>query len=114
MLLKEVVHHFADDELASCVVQPVLAPGDCLIFSEATLHGTLPWTSDAPRTTIFYKYSPHSSSWGAYYFNPDDYRHYADITDRQLAILEPPNARYRGRPTRPERLEGAQIQQAGS
>ena len=97
------------------VTRVAAKPGDAIIFTEALTHGTLPWTSEQPRSTIFYKFSPHSSSWGAYYFDPDDYRHYPDITDRQLAILEPPNARYRGRPTRPARLqEVSPIQQAGS
>ena len=97
------------------VTRVAAKPGDAIIFTEALTHGTLPWTSDAPRTTVFYKFSPHSSSWGAYYFDPDDYRQYPDVTDRQLAILEPPNARYRGRPTRPARIGGEEpLQQAGS
>lgn len=87
------------------VTRVAARPGDAIIFTEVLMHGTLPWTSDAPRSTIFYKFSPHNSSWGAYYFDPADYLHYADITNRQLAILEPPNARYRGRPTQPPRID---------
>ena len=79
--------------------------GDAVIFTETLVHGTLPWKVDAPRETAFYKFSPHGTSWTADYFNPEDYLHYDDMSDRQLALLEPPNARYIGRRTRPPRKE---------
>jgi hypothetical protein len=79
-------------------------PGDAIVFTEALTHGTLPWTADAARRTLFYKFSPHGTSWGGAYFHPDDFRHYPDMDDRKMAILEPPNARYATRPTRPEPL----------
>jgi len=78
-------------------------PGDAIVFTEALTHGTLPWTVDAKRQTLFYKFSPHGTSWSADFFNPEEFRHYDDIDDRKLAILESPNARYGGRPTRPVR-----------
>ena len=77
-------------------------PGDAIVFTEALTHGTLPWEVDAKRQTIFYKFSPHGTTWSADYFNPDDYRCYEDMDARKLAMLEPPNARYPGRPTKPE------------
>jgi ectoine hydroxylase-related dioxygenase (phytanoyl-CoA dioxygenase family) len=77
--------------------------GDAIIFTETLVHGTLPWTVDAPRQTAFYKFSPHGTSWTADYFDPEDFVQYEDMTDRQLALLEPPNARYAGRRTRPPR-----------
>lgn len=89
--------------VADCVTRVAAKPGEAIIFTEALTHGTLPWTVDTPRSTVFYKYSPHSSSWGANYFDPAAFRQYNDMDDRKLAILEPPNARYRGRPTRPVR-----------
>ena len=33
------------------------------------------------------------------YLNADDFAHYPDVTERMLAMLEPPNARFPGRPT---------------
>jgi hypothetical protein len=76
-------------------VQPVTGPaGTAIIFTEAMTHGTLPWRSSEERHTLFYKYSPNGVSWAARYYNPDDYE---GLTDRQRAILEPPNARYQGR-----------------
>ncbi len=79
--------------------------GDAIIFTETLVHGTLPWRNDKPRQTAFYKYSPHGTSWTADYFDPEEFASYEDVTDRQLALLEPPNARYVGRRTRPPRKE---------
>ena len=75
--------------------------GDAIIFTETLVHGTLPWRVDAKRQTAFYKFSPHATSWTADYFNFEDFTRYPDMTDRQLALLEAPNARYAGRRTRP-------------
>ena len=79
-------------------------PGDAIVFTEALTHGTLPWTAEAVRKTVFYKFSPHATSWSANYLDPDDFRGYADMDDRKMAVLEPPSARYPGRPTRPKPL----------
>jgi hypothetical protein len=82
-------------------VRAVTGPaGTAVIFTEALTHGTLPWRGAGERRTLFYKYSPHASSWSASYYDPDLY---PDLTDRQRAILEGPNARYGGRPTDPTR-----------
>lgn len=81
--------------------------GDAIIFTETLVHGTLPWQVDAKRQTAFFKFSPHGTSWTADYFDPSDFVHYPDVTDRQLALLEAPNARYRGRQTRPVRRQSA-------
>ena len=74
------------------VVQPVTGPaGTAIIFTEALTHGTLPWQGKDERRTVFFKYSPHPLSWSARYYNADDY---VGLSERQRAILEPPNARY--------------------
>ena len=88
--------------LPSAVSRIPAVPGDAIVFTEALTHGTLPWTSDATRKTIFYKFSPHASAWSADFFNPDDFRQYSDMDNRKLAVLEPPNARYRGRRSEPK------------
>ncbi|MCC6442871.1 MAG: phytanoyl-CoA dioxygenase family protein [Armatimonadetes bacterium] len=77
-----------------CVL-PVTGPaGTAIIFTEALTHGTLPWQGADERRTVFCKYSPHPISWSARYYNAGDY---PGLTERQRAILEPPNARYGGR-----------------
>jgi hypothetical protein len=82
------------EERQPCV-QPVTGKaGTAILFTEALTHGTLPWKAKHERRTLFYKFSPHALSWAAFYY---DARDYEDLTDRQKAILEAPNARYPGR-----------------
>ncbi|XOV90604.1 MAG: phytanoyl-CoA dioxygenase family protein [Pseudomonadota bacterium] len=76
-------------------------PGDAIIFTETLIHGTAAWNVDAPRKTLFYKFSPHGTSWSSDFFEPADFAIYEDMDNRKLAILEAPNARYKGRPTAP-------------
>jgi ectoine hydroxylase-related dioxygenase (phytanoyl-CoA dioxygenase family) len=45
------------------VVNPQLAAGDMLFFTEALLHGTTHWRSAQPRRSLLYKYSPGYSCW---------------------------------------------------
>jgi hypothetical protein len=68
--------------------------GTAVIFTEALTHGTLPWRGKGERRTLFYKFSPHPISWSARYYNAEQYE---GLTERQRAILEAPNARYRNR-----------------
>ena len=52
------------------LVERVTGPaGTAIIFTEALTHGTLPWAGADERRTIFFKYSPHSVSWSADYFD---------------------------------------------
>ena len=85
-----------------CIARIAAKPGDAIIFTEALIHGSLPWNVDAPRRTVFYKFSPITVSWAADFFNPIDFLQYDDMDDRKLAVLEPPNARYPDRSTEPE------------
>ena len=83
-------------------VQPVTGPaGTAVIFTEALSHGTLPWSGAGERHTLFLKFSPAALAWSATWYDAD---RYPELTERQRAILEPPNARYRNRKigTRPE------------
>ncbi|MEV6410730.1 phytanoyl-CoA dioxygenase family protein [Kribbella sp. NPDC051718] len=64
--------------------------GSAVIFSEALIHGTLPWTGKEPRRTLFVRYSP-----GAICLRPDpqppNYARFQDeLTPLQRAVLEPP------------------------
>ena len=72
--------------------------GDAIIFTEALIHGTLPWDVDDPRSTVFYKFSPHTLSWSADFYDRRDFVRYEDMDERKLALLEKPNARYPKRP----------------
>jgi hypothetical protein len=78
-------------------VTPVTGPaGTAIVFTEAMSHGTLAWRGTGERRTVFLKYNPHPIAWSARFY---DRSRFAGLTPRQWAILEPPNARYGGRPT---------------
>lgn len=69
--------------------------GTAIIFTEALVHGTLPWTAPSTRNTLFYKYTPSWESW----VGPDDFFHPTDadeweVDDRKRAILTPPPQSY--------------------
>ena len=81
-----------------CVRRVTGPAGTAIIFTEAMVHGTLPWTGADERRTAFYKYSPAAVSWSADFY---DRAEYPDLTPRQAQILESPNARYGGRTTAP-------------
>ena len=68
---------------------PVKA-GSVIIFTEALVHGTLPWTAEYERRILLYRYSV-----GALCFRktpvPDDYASFEqELTPLQRAIMEPP------------------------
>jgi hypothetical protein len=70
------------------VVQPRVAAGDVIIFTEALIHGTLPWSAPHERRAVLYKYSPGHSAWmGGYY----DLSAYHNLTAQQRRILAPPS-----------------------
>lgn len=87
----------SDPVLAETVRQPVLGKGDCLIFTEAVLHGTLPWTASHQRRTVIYRFAPPGSAYGrGYHAWPQEMLE--GMTDAQLAVMEGP---YHPRMNRP-------------
>lgn len=70
------------------VVQPPLEAGDAVIFTEALIHGTAPWTADHERRALLYKYSPGHSAWMNEYY---DTGAYTALTEQQKRILAPPS-----------------------
>jgi hypothetical protein len=73
---------------AHYVRQPILQAGDALIFTEATIHGTLPWTAQHELRALLFKYSPGHSSWALdYYDNTPD-----GLTEQQQRLMAPPSA----------------------
>ncbi len=70
------------------VVQPAVAAGDALIFTEALIHGTMPWTAEHERRALLYKFSPGNSSWAPTYYNPENY---PTATAQQLRLMTSPS-----------------------
>jgi Phytanoyl-CoA dioxygenase (PhyH) len=69
-------------------VRPLTGPaGSAIIFTEALVHGTMPWQGQGERRTLFYKYSPHALAWSRHFYNADDYE---GLTERQRTMLRVP------------------------
>ena len=73
---------------APYVVQPEVEAGDALFFTEALVHGTLPWKASHERRALLYKYSPGHSAWWQNYYRAEEY---TNLTEQQKRILEPPS-----------------------
>ena len=65
--------------------------GTAIVFTEAMMHGALPWNSDQQRRTLFYKFNNGATAWSKFYY---DSQKWPDLSPRQKLILEPPNARH--------------------
>jgi ectoine hydroxylase-related dioxygenase (phytanoyl-CoA dioxygenase family) len=91
-------------ERASPVVKQVpTKAGDCVIFTEALIHGTLPWKGPGERRTLFYKYAPGNLAWtNQVYFppkhTPDMRGLESELTETQRLLLQPPSAKDHRRP----------------
>ena len=70
-----------------CVRRVTGAAGSAIVFTEALVHGTLPWQGSEERRTAFYKYSPRTLTWSRTLYDPDDY---PDLTRPQSDILRSP------------------------
>lgn len=70
------------------VVQPEVEAGDAVIFTEALMHGTLPWTADHERRALLFKYGPGNSAWMKNYYDPQDY---INPTEQQIRLMAPPS-----------------------
>lgn len=71
------------------VFQPATNAGDVVFFSEATTHGTQPWTSKQERRVALYRFAPCGSAYGRAYLNwPKEFLE--GMTESQLAVMQPP------------------------
>jgi ectoine hydroxylase-related dioxygenase (phytanoyl-CoA dioxygenase family) len=57
---------------APYVIQPAVEAGDALFFTEALIHGTLPWRGTQERRALLYKFSPGYSAWSQKYPVPEE------------------------------------------
>ncbi len=75
----------------SCVRRVTGAAGSAIVFTEALVHGTLPWQGSEERRTVFYKYSPRTLAWSRTLYDPADY---PDLTQRQSDMVRPPGVEH--------------------
>lgn len=69
--------------------------GDCILFTEALQHGTLPWKGPGVRRTLFMKYSPAHLRWGMHNYaantsNPTYMAIEPLLNETQRVLLDPP------------------------
>lgn len=79
-----------DGDLPPWIMPMTGRAGTAVIFTEAIAHGTLPWRAAHDRRVLLYKYSPHAIAWSWHVYDADRYE---GVTERQRALLEPPNSR---------------------
>lgn len=81
---------------ARAVLLQRLLAGDALLFSEATLHGTLPWTAAHQRRTVIYRFAPAGSAYGRGYLAQQPQEALwpeaalSGMTKAQQAVMLPP------------------------
>lgn len=84
---------FLDGEIAKeHLYQPVTRAGDVLFFSEATVHGAMPWTADRQRRVVIYRFAPATLAYGRSYSPQWPQEMLDGLTPNQRAVLEPPYA----------------------
>jgi len=86
MSVPDDVRHY--ERVPHYVVQPAVEAGDVVIFTEALIHGTMPWTADHERRALLYKYSPGHSAWSQSYYHLEDY---TNPTEQQVRLMAPPS-----------------------
>ncbi|MCX6046426.1 MAG: phytanoyl-CoA dioxygenase family protein [Chloroflexi bacterium] len=64
--------------------------GDMVIFNEATIHGTLPWTAKHERRSLLYRYSPKYLHFAGGSYTTSQPEWVSELTEAQQAVLEPP------------------------
>ena len=65
--------------------------GDMIIFNEATIHGTLPWTNrERERRSLLVRYSPKYLHYAGGYYEPEFPEWVNELTEAQRSVLEPP------------------------
>ncbi len=85
--LPEDVRYF--ERIPHYVVQPPVKAGDALFFTEALIHGTLPWRARHERKTLLYKYSPGHTTWAREFYDPGEY---GELSEQQQRVMHTPSA----------------------
>jgi hypothetical protein len=72
------------------VFERVIGPTrNAIIFTEALMHGALPWRGSDDRRRVFYKYSPRPLAWSRTF---DDLTEHPGLTAQRRNILRSPGS----------------------
>ena len=78
------------EEHREVVHQVPMKAGDMVIFSENTLHGSLPWTAEHDRRSLLYRYTPKYLHFDGGTYDVSQPAWVSELTEAQQAVLEPP------------------------
>ena len=84
---REIAHWEQHREV---VYQVPLKAGDMVIFSENTLHGSLPWTAEHDRRALLYRYTPKYLHLDGGTYDVVQPEWVSELTEVQRAVVEPP------------------------
>uniref|UniRef100_A0A7S1XGP7 Phytanoyl-CoA dioxygenase n=1 Tax=Erythrolobus australicus TaxID=1077150 RepID=A0A7S1XGP7_9RHOD len=101
------VTHGLADKFQDHIHQPAVKKGDIILFSEATVHGALPWRprqSGKERRLALLRFAPANMAYGRAYTDEWGSGVFERCTPAQRAVLQPPYA---------PRLERAVLSDAG-
>jgi len=79
--------------------QPALKAGDAVLFSEATMHGALPWQPSDERRFALYRYGPAHHGYGRGYLDGWSDEMMSDLSPEERVVLEPPYGNRLDRPS---------------
>ena len=71
--------------------QPATKAGDVVFFSEATVHGAMPWRAAHERRIALYRFAPANMGYGRGYLDVPE-SSLAGLTELQRAVVAPPYA----------------------
>ena len=80
---------------SSLVRQVPCEAGDAIVFTECLMHGTVAWSGEDVRRTLFFKYCPHHMSWTNRFYTPvhpemTGVLENGEWTEMQRILLQPP------------------------
>jgi len=79
--------------------QPTTKAGDVVFFSEATVHGALPWVGEHERRIVIYRFAPSTVAYSRSYAPQWPKQMYeGTLTPAQQAVMQPPYANRLDRP----------------
>ena len=75
--------------LSDVLRQPELNPGDVVLFSEATMHGALPWSGASERRIALFRFAPGNMAYGRGCSRPWSEGFRRSLSPEELSVLEP-------------------------
>ena len=79
------------EEFEDHLYQPATKAGDVVFFSEATVHGAMPWRAKHQRRIALYRFAPANMGYGRGYLDVPE-SSLAQLTELERAVVEPPYA----------------------